>query len=153
MPVCRGWFWWIRPMDFSEPPRIRPAENLLPMINVVFLLLIFFLLSARLTPPEPFAITPPEAQAEAEAQGDFVLFLGADAGFGYREMRGEAALTALSAARVDYCAGGDCAADPPRLTLRSDAALPAATLARLLPRLTALGFGAVELVVAPGGGR
>ena len=27
-------------MDFSDPPRRRAAENLLPMINVVFLLLI-----------------------------------------------------------------------------------------------------------------
>lgn len=140
-------------MDFSDPPRVRPAENLLPMINVVFLLLIFFLLSARLTPPEPFAVTPPEAQALAEAQGDFVLYIGADAGLGYLDQREEAALAALSAARLAYCAAGDCAAVPPRLTLRADAALPAAALARLLPRLTALGFDGIEMVVAPGGGR
>lgn len=28
-------------MDFSDPPRRRREENLLPMVNVVFLLLIF----------------------------------------------------------------------------------------------------------------
>ncbi len=139
-------------MDFSDPPRARPAENLLPMINVVFLLLIFFLLAARLTPPEPFSISPPEAQAEAEAMGEFVLFLGPDGALGYREVLGAAALPALAEARAAYCATSDCAALPARLTLRADAALPAARLAALLPQVQGLGFAAVELVVAKGAG-
>ncbi|MFN3280067.1 MAG: ExbD/TolR family protein, partial [Tabrizicola sp.] len=47
-------------MDFSEPQRRTKNLTLLPMINVVFLLLIFFLIGARLRPAEPFLTEPPE---------------------------------------------------------------------------------------------
>ena len=137
-------------MDFRDPPRRKPEENLLPMINVIFLLLIFFLIAARMTAPEPFAVTPPQAMTEAEAQGDFTLFIAADGLLGYREHRGDAALAALVASRTDHCLSTDCRADPPRLTLRADSALPAARLAALMPRLPALGFDSVELVAIGG---
>ncbi len=138
-------------MNFSDPPRRRKEENLLPMINVVFLLLIFFLISAKMTPPEPFEVTPPEAQTEAEAQGEFTLYLAADGRLGYRDAQDDAALSALEAAQQEHCALTDCTAEPPRLTLRADAALPAAQLATLLPRLTGLGFAQIELVAQSGG--
>lgn len=139
-------------MDFSDPPRPRAEASLLPMINVVFLLLIFFLIAARMTPPEPFAVTPPDATAEtaAEAEGLFTLYLGPDGVPGYRDAVGEAALPALGAARDDHCAATDCEAVPPRLTLRADTAAPAAGLAALLPALGRLGFVDVELTVRPG---
>jgi len=137
-------------MDFSDPPRVRPQENLLPMINVVFLLLIFFLISARMTPPEPFDIIPPASVAEAEARGDFTLFLAADARIGFRDTVGQAALSALAAALSDHCATVECTTAPPRLTLRADAALPAARLAQVLPQLAGLGFAQIELVTRPG---
>ncbi len=137
-------------MDFRDPPRRKPEENLLPMINVIFLLLIFFLIAARMTAPEPFAVTPPQAMTEVEAQGDFTLFIAADGLLGYRDTRGDAALAALVASRTDHCRSTDCRADPPRLTLRADTALPAARLAALMPRLPALGFDSIELVAIGG---
>lgn len=133
-------------MDFSPPPRRAAQDSLLPMINVVFLLLVFFLISARMTPPEPFPVTPPEAQAQEEAQGLFTLHIAADGLVGYREATGEAALEALAAARAAHCAALDCAVEPPRLLLRADAGLPAVALARLMPRLGALGFDRVDLL-------
>jgi biopolymer transport protein ExbD len=138
-------------MDFSDPPRRRREENLLPMVNVVFLLLIFFLISAKMMPPEPFDVTPPEARAEAEARGEFVLFIGADGQTGYHDAQDAAALTAVAAARESYCQTVDCAVDPARLTLRADAALPASRLAALLPALSQLGFDQMELVARVGG--
>lgn len=137
-------------MDFRDPPRRRPEENLLPMINVIFLLLIFFLISARLTTPEPFAVTPPEAMTEAEAQGDFTLYIAADGLLAYRDAQGDAALSAIADSRADHCAITNCLTTPPRLTLRADSALPAQSLAALLPRLPALGFDGIELVTIAG---
>ena len=134
-------------MNFSDPPRRRPAENLLPMINVVFLLLIFFLLAARLVPPEPFAVESPVSRAEREALGEFTLFVAADGGLGFRDVVGAEAMAAAADARVALCAEVDCAVTAPKLTLRADRALPAADLARLMPRLAALGFDEVELLV------
>lgn len=136
-------------MDFSDPPRKAPAENLLPMINVVFLLLVFFLISAQLTPPEPFPVTPPEAETEAEAEGVFTLHLDAEGEVGYRDAIGqELALAALTAARDEHCGLEDCEAAPPALLLRADGAVPAARLAELMPALGQLGFARVDLVTA-----
>lgn len=146
-------------MDFSARPlsapfRRKPAENLLPMINVVFLLLIFFLIAARLAPAEAVAVQPPEgrasAEAGAEADGLFTLLIAADGTLAWQADLGEAAVTGLAAARAGHCAQTDCTATPPRLSLRADARLPAAQLAALLPRIAALGFGQVDLVVLPG---
>lgn len=137
-------------MDFRDPPSRRPQDNLLPMINVIFLLLIFFLLAAQLTAPEPFPVTPPEAQAQAEAEGKFTLHIAADGRIGYREVEGDAALAALAAARTDQCLNTDCLAEPPVLTIRADAALPATRLAVLMPRLSALGFAQLDLVATAG---
>lgn len=136
-------------MDFSPAPRRRPAENLLPMINVVFLLLIFFLISAKLAPPEPFAVTLPEAAAAEGGVGPgLVLHLGADGGLGYGEARDDAALAALATARAEFCGRADCGKTPPRLALRADAAAPAEGLADLLASLAAIGFAEVTLVTA-----
>lgn len=136
-------------MDFSPAPGRHPAENLLPMINVVFLLLIFFLISAKLAPPEPFAVTLPAAGAAGGGvEPGFVLHLGADGGLGYGEARDDAALGALGAARAEYCASAGCSTAPPRLALRADAAAPAERLADLLASLAAIGFAEVTLVTA-----
>lgn len=142
-------------MDFSFRKRPTP-DNMLPMINVVFLLLIFFLMVAQLKQPEAFEVLPPVAQAavqdRAEAKGDFILLLSADGLPGYRDSTGEAAFAAIDAARVAHCETADCQIAPPRLTLRADGAMPAAGLAALLPRLSALGFAEVQLVTQPGRG-
>ena len=49
--------------------RRRPAADtearILPLINIVFLLLVFFLLAGRLEPASPVPATPPEAATEA----------------------------------------------------------------------------------------
>jgi len=144
-------------MDFSTPER-RPREtSLLPMINVVFLLLVFFLIAAKLAPPEPFAVTPPEASAQDETAGDFTLYLGADGQLGFDGAQSADAATdagifdALTAARLDYCARADCTVQPPRLMLRADAAAPVARLAALLPALGTAGFAQVDLVTRASG--
>ncbi|MBW6506977.1 MAG: biopolymer transporter ExbD [Rhodobacteraceae bacterium] len=139
-------------MDFAAPPRRRRTENLLPMINVVFLLLIFFLIAATLAPPEPFAVTLPEAATDAagDAAPDagFTLHLGTDGRLANADGEGDAALAALAAARVAHCAAVDCASQPPTLLLRADAVAPADRLAPLLASLGAAGFASVTVVTA-----
>lgn len=142
-------------MDFSSRKRPTP-DNMLPMINVVFLLLIFFLMVAQLKQPEAFEVMPPisqsAAQDKAESKGDFILLLSAEGLPGYRDATGEAAFAALDVARADYCGNVDCQIVPPRLTLRADAGMAASDLAALLPRLASLGFADLQLVTQPGRG-
>lgn len=127
-----------------DVPSPRPrAESIVPMINVVFLLLIFFLMTAQIAPPEPFNVTPPKAGSETPTTAELVLYLSEEGEIAFREMRDAAAIEAVGAeaARCDGC---------PRstLTLRADAGVPASRLAALLPQLSAAGFSVVELVTA-----
>jgi biopolymer transport protein ExbD len=123
-------------MRFDAPRPVRPREPVVPMINVVFLLLIFFLMAASIAPPEPFAVTLPVAAGEDPGVPGEVLFLGADGGLALGAARDEAVFAAL--------AGHDGA-----LEIRADAGLPAAALAALLPRLAAVGVAEATLVTLP----
>ncbi|MEY8838250.1 ExbD/TolR family protein, partial [Cribrihabitans sp. XS_ASV171] len=84
-------------MDLSEPPKRPRGESIVPMINVVFLLLIFFLMTSQLAQPDPFDVTPPEAQSEAEAEAEPVLFVDDTGRLSFAGSEGRQALEALSA--------------------------------------------------------
>ena len=108
------------------------------MINVVFLLLIFFLMTAQIVPPAPFDLTLPDARGD-EDTGQTALYISAGGEIAFETARGDAAL-ALAAALPR---------DTP-LRLYADATLPAATLAQVLARLASLGATRVEIVTEGG---
>ena len=66
--------------------KIKPDESLLPlgestlpMINVVFLLLIFFMIAGSLQKTLPFDMTPPTAEGEeATRQDSLILYVATD---------------------------------------------------------------------------
>jgi len=62
-------------------PRDRPRmdERVLPLVNVVFLLLIFFILAGRLAASDAFRVEPPETRAgQAADPGELVVLVAAD---------------------------------------------------------------------------
>ena len=60
-------------------PRRGPEDNLIPLINIVFLMLIFFLVASTLRSFDPQGLDLPRALAEAGAdQGPNVLLVFAD---------------------------------------------------------------------------
>ncbi|SEF76609.1 ExbD/TolR family protein [Jhaorihella thermophila] len=126
-------------MQFCTPRLRTRSENIVPMINVVFLLLIFFLMTAQIAPPDPFEITPPAADGgDAARTGTPVLLIGADGALAFGDARGDAVFDALSA--LDRAAP---------LLIRADEALPARDLAALLPRLAGMGFADLSLATVP----
>lgn len=127
-------------MDFA-PPRKRPrGESIVPMINVVFLLLVFFLMTSQLAPPEPIEVSPPRATGEEGTSAQVILFMGADGTLAFRDLTGEAAMTAFAEAAAT--------ADAPPL-LRADAEAEAKAVARALRDLAGRGLADLALVVAP----
>lgn len=124
-------------MDFATPVKRRATESVVPMINVVFLLLIFFLMTSELAPPEPVEVTPPEAEGESADKAPAILYVAPDGTLAYGDLRGEAAVTAFA----------EAAADAPRL--RADAGVEASVVARVLADLAGRGVGSVELVTVP----
>ena len=118
-------------MEFGTPARRRSGESIVPMINVVFLLLVFFLMTATIAPPDPFATEPPIAEAaEASDPGD-VLFVGAGGELALGDVRGEEVFGAVVPGAP--------------LLVRADARLPAAELAAVLARLSAAGVTGIRL--------
>ena len=133
----------------------QPVDlNVIPLIDVVFFLVIAFMMISHLTTARPFAVALPESVQQQGTDGEFTLFLSAagQAGFISQNavLTGETALLALSQALADHGAGLDCAEEPPALQIAADAATPAPVLAALLPRLAAMGFASVQLVTTGG---
>jgi biopolymer transport protein ExbD len=50
-------------MKLARPSRRRPVDSVTPLINVVFLLLIFFMLTGTISRPDLLDIRPPETNA------------------------------------------------------------------------------------------
>lgn len=127
-------------MRFAAPPRPQPTERITPMINVVFLLLIFFLMTATLTPPEPVAVTPPDSRAtDAPAEG-MALHLDAGGAIAFGEATGtEAEAAAIAQARLSGAP----------LPLRADHAAEARAVAALVGRLGRAGVARVALATIP----
>ncbi len=66
-------------MRFDPARAKNDDERILPLINVVFLLLIFFMLAGRLAATDPFNVEPPKSAAEGPAGGqEAVVLVGAD---------------------------------------------------------------------------
>lgn len=124
-------------MNFDAPVRKPRTESIVPMINVVFLLLIFFLMTAQIAPPEPFEVSPPTAEKAAEPGADHVLYVGKDGALQFQDTAGEAAYGAISGT----------AGNGKILQLRIDATLDGDRLAQVMQKLAAVGFGRVEVVV------
>ena len=125
-------------MDFRPPDRRRRGESIVPMINVVFLLLVFFMMTAQLAPPDPFEIDRPVAEGGAASGGPgAVLHVDSSGMLDFGGLRGAEAIAAIAARTRD--------AGP--LTLRADARVPAARLAAILSQLAGAGVPRVALIV------
>ncbi len=62
-------------MRLPERPRREPDEGTVPMINIVFLLLIFFMVAGTLTPASPLAVDPAASEAGETAPEDPIRVL------------------------------------------------------------------------------
>ena len=123
-------------MMFDLPPRRTPPESIVPMINVVFLLLIFFLMTAQITPPDPLEVSPPTAALEDISEGQLTFYVDASGTFAFEDIRGDAAIAAVLAG-----AGRDNT-----LVLKADATVSATMIAALLPKLAGGDFSQITLV-------
>jgi len=137
-------------MRIAPIRRGRRAESLLPMIDVVFFLIIFFMMVSHFAAPEPFAVARPTSDVTEAVAGELSLFLDAAGQWGHvgaeGAVMGDAALSSLQAALQDRCAVVDCTETPAILLLHADADAPASLLAEALPKLLAMGFADLRLI-------
>jgi len=132
-------------MRMPQPKPREQGENIIPLINIVFLLLIFFMLAGTLTPPDPFDIEPPLAReglaADLPEQG--VLMLSGDGDIVFEgEVSSLDGLPMLIEARLEE--QPDLA-----LTLKADAGVRASQLLDLMDVLRAAGADRILLLTTP----
>ncbi len=127
--------------------RRNEDERILPLINVVFLLLIFFMLAGRLAATDPFEIAPPASESDGPVRApEMRLLVGAD---GRLALDGEVlsadAVMRKVAARVEETSDL-------RLQMKADAAVEANRVVALMERLREAGLRSVVLMTAPKAG-
>lgn len=130
-------------MNIVSQRRRSSDASLIPMINVVFLLLIFFLLAAQIRTPDPIEVSAPVSISEMVSDGELTLFIGADGQMKFGDISGP---EQLEQALIAICQEQDC----PSINVRvkADRAADAAVVAGLLPVLARAGFGSAEFVTA-----
>jgi biopolymer transport protein ExbD len=133
------------------PSRETRDDHLIPLINVIFLMLIFFMIVGRIAPSEPLTVEPPISEQGREGDDQArVLLIGPDGGIALDgELITRAALGERIAAWVTETRD-PTASRMTKLTLKADASVRAGALRETLDLLRAAGVERVSLVTARG---
>lgn len=123
-------------MEFGKIHKRPRGEAIVPMINIVFLLLIFFLMTATLVPRDPFESTLPFARSDVPATNETRLFVSPQGLMSFQGLEGPAAEAALS----DHNAP---------LTVVASAEMRAVGFADVMARLRVLGIRDISIEVRP----
>lgn len=117
-------------------------DHILPLINIVFLLLIFFMVAGALTSPQSVDVDPPEARVDGEEPGrdDRTLYITADGALTLGER--PVALAGLAAA----------VGERSEIVLRADAAVEGLRVVAVMRALREAGLERVRLVTRKEGG-
>ena len=119
-------------------------ERILPLINVVFLLLIFFMLAGKIAAGDPIPAEPPRSASEAASGArELVIVMGADGRIAFdgavieRSAIGTAVATSL---------GGD---EPPQIWLKADSDADSVEVVAVMETLREAGVERLKLLTTP----
>ena len=134
-------------MNLRPRPQDELELNITPLIDVVFLLLIFFMVSTTFTRETQIKIVLPEAEAEARQSAANELELVIDAGGNY--FIGEQALPNTSLAQLRLSLGEAAAGREDRpLIIRADAGTPHQAVMKALDAAGQLGLSRITFAAA-----
>ncbi|MES1925424.1 biopolymer transporter ExbD [Salinisphaera sp. T31B1] len=128
-------------MKFTRPNDVEPTINITPLIDVVFILLIFFMVSARFVDEHDLALDLPAADAATATPSARALIVAVAADGGYRvdgaRVSGPALAASLAKLRTRY---------PHRpLRLRADGDARHAAVVHAMDAASAAGFARVDI--------
>ncbi len=131
-------------MRFPEFPRREQGENVIPLINIVFLLLVFFMLAGTLSAPDPFDVEPPESLegVETAQPEEGVILLAAD---GRLALDGVELQLEQLTRRVEAWLAEE-STEPVAVTVKADADVPAHRLLDLMDALRDAGLQRLTLL-------
>ena len=129
-------------MRLPERPRREPEEGTVPMINIVFLLLIFFMVAGTLTPESPLSVDPAASEAgETAPEEPIRVLIGAEG----RLALGGAVVDSHEALRRRLQQRLEDSPERP-VAIRADAEADAARLLEVMDDLRAAGAERARLI-------
>lgn len=134
-------------MRLPQPSRREFGEPVIPLINIVFLLLIFFMLAGTLAMPEPFPVDPPEARSGEQADdAEGVILLGRDGALAFegQELADDDSLVRVIESRLQAEPDVD-------LQLKADGNVASARLLDVMDRLREAGAERLLLLTTRAG--
>lgn len=128
-------------MKFRTPPRRQMTDNTIPLINIVFLMLIFFLFAGSVARDDARRITPPEMiQDDENIRSTGALIIASE-----QELYLEDKPVTLEAAIAAHLAKGGGL-----MRVAAEAKLPSDQLEAVLSALTAAGIKDIVLITRKG---
>ena len=128
-------FWGLI-MNFRKTSYVSEKENIVPMINIVFLLLIFFLITSSLVPRPIEIIERPFGLSDSNVQDPSYLFITSNSEIMYRGQTGELAWDLIKESDLNT------------LTIEADRNLAANKFISFLNRLSDISIPHLEMVVS-----
>ena len=122
-------------MNFRKTSYVSEKENIVPMINIVFLLLIFFLITSSLVSRPSEIIERPFGLTDAQAEDPNYLFVTSSSEIMYLGESGEIAWNLIEESNLNT------------LTIEADRNLAANKFISLLNRLSDINIPHLEMVV------
>ena len=123
-------------MNFRKTSYVREKENIVPMINIVFLLLIFFLITSSLVPRPVEVIERPFGWGDSNVDDPNYLFITGSSEIIYLGQTGEMAWELIKKS------------EPTELTIEADRNLAANKFISLLNKLNDMNFLHLEMIVS-----
>lgn len=132
-----------RPFEQQTRPR-NEDERILPLINVVFLLLIFFMIAGQLSATDAFRVDPAESRSEGRPEREDILVLvGADGRLAVDDTEiGADELEGMLRERLE-------GRDGVRVRLKADARAGATDVVAIMERLRSAGVERLQLLTVP----
>jgi biopolymer transport protein TolR len=123
-----------------------PDARVLPLINIVFLLLIFFMITGHMSASSPFEMEPVQSAGAGQPRAeDLTVFMAADGRLAVSDSLVSAReLETLVRTRVDAPAGGEL-----KVRLQADGRTEATQVVAVMERLRAAGVERLELLTLP----
>ncbi len=123
-------------MKFRKMSYISEKENIVPMINIVFLLLIFFLITSSLVPRPSEIIERPFGLSDSNVQDPNYLFITSNSEIMYLGQSGEIAWNLIKENKLNT------------LTIEADRNLAANKFISLLNKLNDMNIPKLEMVIS-----
>lgn len=133
-----------RHFHVAHRPR-NDDESILPLINIVFLLLIFFMVAGQLSAIDPFEVEPVQSAVDGQPGPDeFMVIIGTEGRLAVNQDEVELDdLAALVREHVER--HGDAA----RVRVKSDGRAEAVEVVGVLERLREAGVERIDLLTVP----